>query len=87
MEGRWKIDVCEECDERVLAKGYSCRHLHLGPDKIVPVIPCDDAAVERALGSMMNAMHARAVANETGGGAPSVRDMVIDMFRAAGETP
>lgn len=51
-----------------------------------PVVPCDDAAINRAVGSMMDAMHARAVANIAGGDAPSVRDMVVEMFRAAGGT-
>lgn len=70
IEGRWTIFVCTGCGE---ATGR-----HKGCDALreaTPVVPCDEAAVERAV---------RALANR---GVLSHHEVAEIVLRAAGEQP
>lgn len=50
----WVIDVCGECGERVLGAEYSCSNLHLGPNKLVEVVPRSEAeALVRELAELL----------------------------------
>lgn len=65
MEGRWTIYGWSASGPFVLGK------------HAVPVVPCDDAAVERALAAL----------SAMGYALPEARVIVTSVLRAAGETP
>jgi len=47
MKGRWTINVCSGCGQEIV-ETFEYRHFSHGPEARVPVVPCDDAALERA---------------------------------------
>lgn len=76
MQGRWTLTGGEVLD--VVTQGPSLKF-----DEDVPVVPCDDAAIERAA-------QAAVEFDEDGPSVPNMdwyRDMARAMFHAAGETP
>jgi hypothetical protein len=75
MRGRWDVFVCTGCGE--------CTGRHAACDAVrekTPVVPCDDAAVERA---------ALAIAQEAGHASTAsyARRLAAAALRAAGEDP
>lgn len=75
MKGRWTI--CQGRGDLVIVHGYD------GPDG-VPVVPCDDAAVERAAKAARDAYHEAVDKHLLKELWPRVAEAVL---RAAGETP
>jgi hypothetical protein len=55
----YKIDVCAECGERVLAVGYLCNHLHEslggGQTRVVEVVPVEQFRVAVEEGEALQA--------------------------------
>lgn len=51
MDGRWEVQFCGDCSEQYDEKS----HIDCNPrrtDHCVPVVPCDDAAIERAVDAL-----------------------------------
>lgn len=81
MEGRWVLEGVPDGKWPMVQRGP-----WLGDRVRVPVVPCDDAAIERAAQGL-----ADAVQSVNGRGRGAVADhhyeWVRAVFRAAGETP
>lgn len=78
MDGRWTLDVCKICGRNCLG-GFQCSRghgiRHVGK---VPVVPCDDAALERAADEIERLMTDKTVWN--------VREAAERVLRAAAGT-
>jgi uncharacterized OB-fold protein len=56
VEGRWMLHVCKDCGERAHGPGSRCakdRRRTWTEMREVPVVPCDEAAVERGTDALI----------------------------------
>lgn len=78
MEGRWTVEACEKCRARCgdaeAATCWACG----GPVEQVEAVPCDDAAIGRAIVAVNRAHESKIDA--------TWRELLTVAFRAAGET-
>jgi hypothetical protein len=84
MEGRWTINVCSGCG-LLIPETFEYRHAGHGPELPVPVVPSDDAAIDRVAARLADEyMGGWANLDENTRG--EIRGAAADLLRAAGET-
>jgi len=82
MEGRWMLLICPRCGTQVTDHGEDGSYcgMHF-PERVeslvVPVVPCDDAAIERAARALSAGMEPTAIE----------REQAVAVLRATGEAP
>jgi hypothetical protein len=81
MKGRWTIIACDKCRARWTDEdATSCWACGAGDSgEQVEAVPCDDAAIERAI-EAVNRAHESKIDS-------TWRELLTVAFRAAGDTP